>query len=282
MGTFLHQPRLCADELLGVLRARLLPARPQRATTAAGIDVIGVAVTRDGARRAWDEWRGRYGETGWWPYVTQRSPEAVAAASRYTGVDAEALAERMAGVVAQDHDARAASVVVSGFRWSTDCTGGGEQDLEDWRDDWDPDRLALRLGPALADPLPGASRWVSRAWGGWGGPRWLNFVPVRGGHELPVVLPHLIGANGHGHGDRVLTPADDAALLRRWREQWGAEVFLADGPHLELVVDRPPLDPRGAAQAATELLGYCSDTVQDPCGVGDGMARSTMWSLWWD
>ncbi|MFJ5829462.1 DUF4253 domain-containing protein [Streptomyces sp. NPDC093089] len=50
----------------------------------------------------------------------------------------------------------------------------------------------------------------------------------------------------------------------------------------ELVVDRPPLDPRGAAQAAAELHAYCLDTVQDPVETGDTMVRSTMWSLWWD
>lgn len=100
---------------------------------------------------------------------------------------------------------------------------------------------------------------------------------------MPVVLPHLIGTgNWFGCGDRILTPADDAALLRRWQEQWGAELFLAQGAYLELVVDRPPLGPHAAAQAATELLGYCSDTVQDLRTAGDGMVRSTVWSLWWD
>ncbi|GGS23641.1 hypothetical protein Snoj_20060 [Streptomyces nojiriensis] len=79
---------------------------------------------------------------------------------------------------------------------------------------------------------------------------------------MPVVLPRLIGTGKwFGYGDRVLTPADDAALLRRRQEQWGAELFLAHGACLELAVDRPPLDPRAA---------------------GDGMVRSTMWSLWWD
>ncbi|WP_374194336.1 DUF4253 domain-containing protein [Streptomyces sp. N35] len=47
-------------------------------------------------------------------------------------------------------------------------------------------------------------------------------------------------------------------------------------------VRKPPLDPRAAAQATTELMGYCSDTVQDPLIDGDGMVRATVWSLWWD
>ncbi|MEU2393890.1 DUF4253 domain-containing protein [Streptomyces sp. NPDC007369] len=284
MSSFLHRPRLEADGLVRALRARLPRAEPLRATTAAGVEVIGVSVPRDRVREVWDEWRGRHGETGWWPFVTLLSPDQLARSSRHSGVDAAALEDLMAEVVCQDHDARAASVVVSGFRWSAWDVSFGDE-WEDWCDDYDPDRLAPRLGPELAEPLPGVSRW---GWGDrdgfWGrSRRWLNFVAVRGGHEVPVVLPYVIGTgNWCGYGDRVLTPADDAALLRRWHEQWGAELFLAQGACLELVVDRPPLDPRGAAQAATELMGYCTDTVHDPHGAGDTMVRSAVWSLWWD
>jgi hypothetical protein len=166
-----------------------------------------------------------------------------------------------------------------------DSAGDDVEDQEGWRDDYDPDRLAPRLAPALSQPLPGDSRWGTGDRDVfWGRPRrWINFVPARGGYEVPVVLPRLIGTgNWFGYGDRVLTPVDDAALLRRWHEQWGAELFLAQGAYLELVVDRPPLGPRAAAQAATELMGYCDDTVQDPRSAGDGMVRSSVWSLWWD
>ncbi|MFG2984883.1 DUF4253 domain-containing protein [Streptomyces sp. NPDC048258] len=283
MSTFLHQPRLSADELFRTLRARFPGANLERTTTAAGVEVIGVSVARNRVRAVWDEWRGRHGETGWWPYVTRLSPDDVAVTGGRDRVDAAALEELMSGVVCQDHDALAASVTVSGFRWSAE--GGDEEDAEEWRDAYDPDRLAPELGPALAQPLPGVSRWgtgdrdVFRTHGR----RWLNFVPARGGYELPVLLPWLIGTgNWSGYGDRILSLADDAAVLRRWHEQWGAEVFLAQGAYLELVVDRPPLEPRAAAQVVTELLGYCRDVVGDPRGVGDGMARSTMWSLWWD
>ncbi|MFB7368304.1 DUF4253 domain-containing protein [Streptomyces sp. NPDC056222] len=284
MSTFLHQPLVPADELLHALRTRFRHATLKRATTAAGVEVIGVSVARGRMHGVWDEWRRRHPETGWWPYASWESPDDLARGSLHHKFDADALEDLMAEVVCQDHDARAASVVVSSFRWSMDCAGGDVEDQEGWRDDYDPDRLAPLLGPALAEPLPGVSRWASDDQDVWSsGPRWLNFVPARGGYEVPVVLPYLIGTgNWYGYGDRLLALADDAALLRRWHEQWGAELFLAQGAHMELVVDRPPLDPRAAAQAATELFGYCSDTVQDPQRVGDGMVRSTMWSLWWD
>ncbi|MFK0252071.1 DUF4253 domain-containing protein [Streptomyces sp. NPDC090445] len=283
MSSLLHRPRLDADGLVRALRARLPQVGPQRATTAAGVEVIGVSVARDRVREVWDEWRGRHGETGWWPFVTLLSPDALARSSRHSGVDAAALEDLMAEVLRQDHDARAASVVVSALRWSAWEDSG--EDREEWCDDYDPDRLAPRLGPQLAEPLPGVSRWGCGDRDVFRGRnrRWLNFVAVRGGHEVPVVLPYVIGTgNWCGYGDRFLTPADDAALLRRWHEQWGAGLFLAQGAYLELVVDRPPLDPRGAAQAATELMGYCRDTVQAPRSAGDGMVRSSVWSLWWD
>ncbi len=65
MNTFLHQPRLPAGELVRSLRACFSRARPERATTAAGVEVIGVSVARERVRDVWEEWRGRHGETGW-------------------------------------------------------------------------------------------------------------------------------------------------------------------------------------------------------------------------
>ncbi|MEU2393717.1 DUF4253 domain-containing protein [Streptomyces sp. NPDC007369] len=203
---------------------------------------------------------------------------------QYPGLDASVLDELVAEAACQDHDARAASVVVSTFRRSVEGLPFDDEDREGWRDDHDPDRLAPLLGPARAEPLPGVSRWGTDPGAFFrADKRWLNFVAARGGYEVPVLLPYLYGTwNWFGYAGRNLTPVDDAALLRRWHEQWGAELFFAAGPYLELVVDRPPLEPLAAAQAATELGAYCSDTVQDLPEAGDGMARSTMWSLWWD
>ncbi|MGW6732014.1 DUF4253 domain-containing protein [Streptomyces sp. NPDC055013] len=282
MNTFLHQPRLTSDELFSALRVVFPQTPPTRSTTTAGVEVVSVPVAPDRVRDVWDEWRGKHGETGWWPYVSRMSPEGLTSGGPlYEGVDAAVLENLVAEVVCQDHDARTASIVVSSFLWTTDPAYLEEGELEEWLDDYDPDRLAPRLSPAIAEPLPGTSRCAPEdpnAWFG-GGQRWLHFVPARGGYEVPVMLPGLIAT---GNGAYYLTPADDAALLRRWHEQWGAELFFAMGSHLELVVDRPPLDPRSAAQAATELMGYCDDTVEDARAAGDGMVRSTMWSLWWD
>ncbi|MFI1815178.1 DUF4253 domain-containing protein [Streptomyces sp. NPDC020422] len=283
-SSFLRQPELPSDAFLRALRARLPHEAVERAVMPSGVEVIGVSVARGKVFAVWDEWRKRHGETGWWPYVTLQSPDDLARSRRQEDVD-EVVERWVAEVACQDHDARAASVVLSSFRWSMDCAAGDEEDQEGWRDDYDPDRLAPQLAPARAEPLPGVSRWGTgdrdSFWGQ--SQRWINFVPVRGGYEVPAVLPHLYGTcNWFGYDGRVLTPADDAALLRRWHEQWGAELFLAQGPYLELVVDRPPLDPRDAARATSELQGYCSDTVQRPQHDGDTWLRSTVWSLWWD
>ncbi|WP_406482342.1 DUF4253 domain-containing protein [Streptomyces sp. NBC_01615] len=282
MSMFLHQPHLAADDLFSALRVLFPQTQPMRSTTTAGVEVVGVLVASDRVRDVWDEWRGKHGETGWWPYVSRMSPEALTSGGLlWEGVDAAVLENMVAEVVCQDHDARAASIVVSSFLGSTDPAYLAEGELEEWLDDYDPDRLAPRLSPAIAEPLPGTSRWVPEDPNTWYGRSqwWLHFVPARGGYEVPVMLPGLIRT---GNGTHYLPSADDAALLRRWHEQWGAELYFASGSYLELVIDRPPLDPRSAAQAATELMGYCEDTVEDPRAAGDGMVRSTTWTLWWD
>ncbi|WP_418961609.1 DUF4253 domain-containing protein [Streptomyces tritici] len=279
---FLRPPALTADEVFLQLQASHPDAQVARAVTAVGVDIVGVCVPRDRVRRVWETWRCRHGETGWWPYVTSSSPEGEAGHHDGRGHDAAEWERSVEELVRQDHDARAASLVISSFRWSVQGLVHGDEEFEEWRDDYDHARLAPLLGPAVARPLPGVSRWATESGALFGrGMRWINFVAARGGYEVPVLLPHLYGT-GNWFGYGCLTPLDDAAVLRRWQEKWGAQLFFAAGPYLELVVDRPPLDPHGAAQAATELHAYCSDTVQDLTKTGDGMARSSMWSLWWD
>ncbi|MFF0198854.1 DUF4253 domain-containing protein [Streptomyces anulatus] len=283
MNTFLHQPRLAADDLFSALRTLLPQRQPVRSTTTAGVEVMSLLVAADKVRDIWGEWRGRHGETGWWPFVSTMTPEGLTSGGRLSeGVDAAVLESMVAEVVCQDHDARAASILLADFLWTTDPAYLDEGEFEEWLDEYDPDRLAHRLGPAITEPLPGVFRWVPEEPNTyyWRDQWWLHFVPARGGYEVPVMLPGLISTGNNP--THYLPPADDAALLRRWHEQWGAELFYASGPYLELVVDQPPLDPRSAAQAAAELRGYCDDTVDESQITGDGMARSTVWSLWWD
>lgn len=252
--------------------------------TAAGVEVLGVRVPRRRARDVWEEWRGRHGETGWWPYVTLISPTDMALERADAGRDDGVLQQWVGEAVCQDHDARAASILVSACRWAVEEAADVDDDLDLWRSVYDPDQLAPLLVPPVDRPLPGVSRWATGTRDLFTEDlRWVHFVAARGGYELPVLLPFLYTTwNWPGYGDRALTPLDASALLRRWHEQWGAEFFFAMGPRLELVVDLSPLDPRGAAQAAAELHAYCMDTVQDSVEAGDTMARSTMWSLWWD
>ncbi|MFB7355989.1 DUF4253 domain-containing protein [Streptomyces gardneri] len=252
--------------------------------TAAGVDVVGVCVPRERTREVWEEWRGRHGKTGWWPYVTLDSPTQMARGRRESRRDVWVVEELVGDAVSQDHDARAASMLVSACRWAVEEVANVDDDLESWRADYDPARLAPSLAPAVEQPQQGVSQWATdpRAFLRQDS-RWVHFVAVRGSYEVPVLLPSVYGTwNWCGYGDRCLTPLDHSAILRRWHEQWGAELFFAMGSYLELVVDRPPLDPQGAAQAAAELHAYCLDTVHDPVETGDTMARSTMWSLWWD
>ncbi|MET7759269.1 DUF4253 domain-containing protein [Streptomyces sp. NPDC005389] len=284
MTSFLHRPLHSSDDLFRRLRGCFPAAEVERAVTAAGVEVLGVRVPRERARDVWEEWRGRHGESGWWPYITLISPTDMAERRAELGRDDGVLEHWVREAVCQDHDATAASILVSACRWAVEEAANVDDDLDLWRSVYDPDRLAPLLQPPVERPLRGVSHWATGTRDFFTEDlRWLHFVAARGGYEVPVLLPFLYTTwNWSGYADRGLTPLDASALLRRWHEQWGAELFFAMGPRLELVVDRPPLDPRGAAQAVAELHAYCIDTVQDSVEAGDTMARSTMWSLWWD
>ncbi|WP_406066012.1 hypothetical protein OG462_41045 [Streptomyces sp. NBC_01077] len=95
--------------------------------TTAGFDVVGVCVPRERAREVREEWRGRHGETGWWPYVTLDSPTDLAEGCRESRRDV----------------------------WVVEEVAHADDDLESRRADYDPARLA----PLLAPPLkPGRHR----------------------------------------------------------------------------------------------------------------------------
>ncbi|MET8857661.1 hypothetical protein [Streptomyces sp. NPDC004579] len=50
MNTFLHQPRLAADDLFSALRVLFPQTQPMRSTTTVGVEVVSVLVASDRMR----------------------------------------------------------------------------------------------------------------------------------------------------------------------------------------------------------------------------------------
>lgn len=225
-----------------------------------GASFYTVPVSRTVALRTWQRLRERVEQTGFWPLLTEASDEwlqmeqgdgsaaaAVIAASRE--IDPPAW-------IAQQKAAHIAWLMEEGYALEEDEGGAQEGD---WPDDVAPSDgfYTLQQAPAL----------------------WLCLVPTTIPWTVPAYLP-FGGWNECPH-DEV-----HVAFLRRWYEQYGAELVVMTRDILEFTVARPPQTREQALTLAWEQYGYCADIVDQGTETISNLAasllNSTVWFFWWD
>jgi hypothetical protein len=98
----------------------------------------------------------------------------------------------------------------------------------------------------------------------WLMPAFLNFG---GWNDCPDLMGHLI-------------------MMKRWYEQYGAEVVGITHDVVEMRVAKPPLDQTQAIALAKEQYLYCSDIVEQGtetlCRLAGLLVQGTAWYFWWD
>ncbi len=98
-------------------------------------------------------------------------------------------------------------------------------------------------------------------------------------HEIPIYLQY-------GGWNACPIPEIHAALLKRWSQKYGAELFGVSGAILEAYVKKPPSDYEAAHTLAKEQMAYCDDIVfQGTMTVerlAQGLINSSSWYFWWD
>lgn len=89
-----------------------------------------------------------------------------------------------------------------------------------------------------------------------------------------------------GNWNACPPPEVHVAALRRWRDQWGAELVGMTGDVLNLTVSRNPQSRQAALELARELYFYCPDIVDQGTEYLEPLAASLMnskwWFFWWD
>lgn len=107
----------------------------------------------------------------------------------------------------------------------------------------------------------------------------LALVPTPRGWEVPAYLPF------GGFND---CPPDEVhvAALRRYHDDWGAELVCLSRDTIELRAPRRPADREKAAALAREHFLYCYDVVTQGVGSLNALAADRMgspvWFFWWD
>jgi hypothetical protein len=108
----------------------------------------------------------------------------------------------------------------------------------------------------------------------------IALFPVGGSHEIPAVL-------GWGDWNACPPPAHHVAVLRYWRERYGADVRAMSHDTIELGVSNPPTSFEAAIPLARQQYAYASDIIDqgEHATVGSlagALVASDHWHFWWD
>jgi hypothetical protein len=103
----------------------------------------------------------------------------------------------------------------------------------------------------------------------------------------PTVLGWQVPAFLRFGGWNACPPAEfHVAILKYWRQKYGAEVVGMGGKTLELAVSRPAEDRNAAMRLAREQFVYSPAVVGAAAGSMEARAatllNATAWTLWWE
>jgi len=99
----------------------------------------------------------------------------------------------------------------------------------------------------------------------------------------PWMLP---AATAYGNWNDCPEASLHCAIMRRWNEQYGAEIVSMSGDVIECHVKRPPATKADAITLAWEQYWYCTDIVEQGVETISNLAATLLnheyWYFWWD
>jgi hypothetical protein len=123
------------------------------------------------------------------------------------------------------------------------------------------DRITERPDHAAVRALAGAEVTIA-------------LVPAAGGWEVPALLAWS------GAERASIDGPDHLAVLHFWHEAHGAELVAMGLERMELLVERPPTEARGAFELAVQQYAYCPD-LMDNLAPAIGALAATLFGRHW-
>jgi hypothetical protein len=220
-------------------------------------------VAVDGARAVavWDQLRQQADRIGYWPVIMGDESDFERhelllddAAERVASTGQSGIAEALEAALALDVPAWFAARAAEQATYL---------DMEELTDDWPEDESPQ---DTFVIPVSGTSNVIALA-------------PVREAWQVPVYLRW-------GGWNECPDPSEQAAIMKRWGERYGAEVIGMSGDQVEMRVARPPQDREGALALAHEQFVFCTDNVTQGTQTIEALAASLLgahvWHFWWD
>lgn len=230
------------------------------------------------AADSWLYWMQARAETDYYPVITTHS----SVTSRST---AERLLSRIENSADASTNANHLAVervtrVVNRVTQSSLRAAEELDELDEAREGWIPENLATLLATEEASAAP------NEPWDFLGQLRdrslRLLLAPISSGDLAPLAFSDLLPWCTTAYPDfRRLHPSDHFAFLRKWHNEFGAEVLFMNGSEVHLIADRPPIDPIAISRLAIEQQAYCQD-LYDVVEMGKRQVPFNSWSFWWD
>lgn len=102
----------------------------------------------------------------------------------------------------------------------------------------------------------------------------IALVPAAGGWEVPALLAWS-GAEG-----LEISGPEHLSVLHLWHEVYGAELVAMGLEQLELLVERPPEDARGAFELAVQQYAYCPPLMDNLVPAIGALAATLLGRHW--
>lgn len=102
----------------------------------------------------------------------------------------------------------------------------------------------------------------------------LALIPAAGGWEVPALLAWS-GAEGMD-----ITGPDHLSILNFWNQSYGADLVALSLESMELLVEHPPTDARGAFELAVQHYAYCP-ALMDNLAPAMGALAATLLGRHW-
>jgi Domain of unknown function (DUF4253) len=104
-------------------------------------------------------------------------------------------------------------------------------------------------------------------------------IPTQNGYEVPAYL-------NWGNWNECPPPEIHVTALRKWHDDFGAELVGISGDMMNIRVTKRPADRKAALSLAREQYDYCSDIVDQGVetlsNLAAGLMSSDWWYFWWD
>ncbi|MFD9034431.1 DUF4253 domain-containing protein [Streptomyces sp. NPDC059567] len=256
-----------SDRIITILRTAGFAVRGpgvEEARARSGARVLGRRIPAHGAESLWRRLLAVRESTGFHPLLSMLPPRDLVAGEL---ADPDVFDDRAVAAPGEI----VAEVTSSALAAALDYAGDAEEE-EEWRADFDPERLAGEMSPEAKVGRITDFR-----------PDWLCLVESRNGWSVPGLLPGYPFAPSweHGPGGRPMFDSDHAAFLHTWHDRFGAELLYVSKRTLILDVPSPPQEPLAVAETAIEQYAYCPDG-NDTTSWANRWTRSETWQFRWD